>query len=338
MLLTVGGVWQQPPVQGKPFGGPQGFGRRERAPRAYLLSYFLGNGQDGVYLAESDDGLKFRPLVEPNYPILKSTLGDDSLSRDPCMMYGPDRQWHMVWTCGWWKRTIGLAHSKDLIHWTQQYVPAMVDISNALNAWAPEIVYDPGTQKYVIFWSSTVKGRFASTARLDGDLGPENEPLNHRFYFTTTSDFKQFSPSRLLWDPGFSCIDATMKRTRQGWIVFGKNESRAPSPAKYLFSATAASPLGPFHLVSPKITGDYWAEGPTVVRLDGKVRIYFDKYTEDRWGAIESADLKTWTDVSDKLQMVSGARHGTIVGVSRGFIEKTRAALKIERDRANQEP
>jgi len=289
----------------------------------------MNNGEAGVYLATSDDGFHFKPMLEPNIPIMKSELGTDKLSRDPCIMFGPDRLWHMVWTSGWWERTIGLAHSKDLVHWTQQYVPAMVDIPDSLNAWAPEMTYDRVTQKYVIYWSSTVKGRFVVTAREDGDLGPDNVPLNHRFFFTTTSDFKSFSPSRLLWDPKFNCIDLTMHRTRDGWMMFGKNETRAPVAAKYLFAATAPSPYGPFHLVNRRITGDYWAEGPTAVRVDGKTRVYFDRYTEGKWGAVESTDLLNWVDISDKVQMVPGARHGTIIAnVPKGFIDRVRERLR----------
>ncbi len=325
-LASANFAGQQPDLQVPPQQQP----RRQRQPRVYLLSYFVDNGQDGVYLATSDDGYRFKPMLEPNVPIMKSELGGDGLTRDPCIMYGPDHQWHMVWTTGWWEHTFGHAHSKDLVHWTQQVVPGMVDIPDALNAWAPELNYDPVSQKFILFWSSTVKGRFTATARTDGDLGPEGEALNHRFFFTTTTDFKTFSPSRLLWDPGFNCIDATMRRTHAGWLLFGKNETRAPRPAKNLFFATAPSPYGPFHMVDPKITGDYWAEGPTVIRVDGKTRVYFDRYTEDKWGAVESADLKTWTDVSDKLQMVRGARHGTIVVVPKGFADRVRELLRAK--------
>ena len=302
--------------------------REPRPVRQFLLSYFVDNGQAGVYLAISDDGLHFRPLLEPNIPIMQSELGTDRLSRDPCIMLGPDRQWHMVWTSGWWERTIGLAHSKDMVHWTQQYVPAMVEIPGALNAWAPEMVYDRPTEKYVIFWSSTVKGRFESTAREDGDLGPEGEPLNHRYFFTTTKDFKTFSPSRLLWDPKFNCIDLTMHHTRDGWLVFGKNETRTPQPAKFLFSATAPTPYGPFHMMNKRITGEYWAEGPTAVRTEGKTRVYFDRYIDGRWGAVESVDMLNWTDVSDKIQMVPGARHGTVIQVSKIYIDRLRERLR----------
>jgi hypothetical protein len=333
--LVSANAWALPPQdqplgQGRAGGERQGDrrGGRQRQERQFLLSYFVDNGEAGVYLATSDDGYRFKPLLEPNIPILKSEFGADKLSRDPCIMFAQG-QWHMVWTTGWWERTIGLAHSKDLVHWTQQYVPAMVDFPDVLNTWAPEMVYDRDEKKYVIFWSSTWKGRFASTARDDGDLGPNGQPLNHRFFFTTTTDFQTYSPSRLLWDPKFNCIDLTMHHTREGWILFGKNETRAPVPAKYLFAATAPTSTGPFHLVNRRITGDYWAEGPTVVRIEGKTRVYFDRYTEGRWGAVESMDLINWTDISDKIQMVPGARHGTILAnVPKNFIDRVREILR----------
>jgi hypothetical protein len=333
--LASANVFAQQPQNPPPGQTPaqvQARRQRERSPRQFLLSYFVDNGQSGVYLATSDDGFHFKPLLEPNVPIMVSELGGDRLCRDPFLMQGPDRQWHMLWTTGWWDRTVGLAHSKDLVHWTQQYVPAMVDLPGALNAWAPEMVYDAVGKKYVIFWSSTQKGRFASTAREDGDLGPEGEPLNHRFFATTTVDFKSFTPSRLLWDPKFNCIDLTIHLTREGdWIVFGKDETRAPQPAKFLFAASAPSPYGPFHMVSRRITGDYWAEGPTVVRIDGKTRtfrVYFDRYTEGRWGAVESSDMINWTDVSDKIEMVPGARHGSMMRVDKRMVDRLRERLR----------
>jgi hypothetical protein len=81
-------------------------------------------------------------------------------------------------------------------------------------------------------------------------------------------------------------------------------------------------------MVENRITGDYWAEGPTAIRTERKIRVYFDRYTEGRWGAVESADLKTWTDVSDKLVMVPGARHGTIVIVPKPVVDRVRDLLR----------
>jgi len=46
--------------------------------------------------------------------------------------------------------------------------------------------------------------------------GTSEDQLNHRLYFTTTKDFVNLAPTKLLYDPGFSVIDATFLATREG--------------------------------------------------------------------------------------------------------------------------
>src|SRR4051812_49872344 len=69
----------------------------------------------------------------------------------------------------------------------------------AVNAWAPELFYDDENKYFIIVWASTVPFRFPK--------GQEDENNNHRLYYTTTKDFKTFSPSKLFLDPAFSVID-----------------------------------------------------------------------------------------------------------------------------------
>ena len=56
----------------------------------------------------------------------------------------------------------------------------------------------------MIYWSTTIPGRFPETEAF-GDKG-----LNHRLYYTTTSDFTDFTDTKLLLDPGFNVIDAVI--------------------------------------------------------------------------------------------------------------------------------
>ena len=53
------------------------------------------------------------------------------------------------------------------------------------NCWAPEIFYDEATKQYLIFWASTIEGRFPETA------GSCESKLNHRMYYVTTKDFEK---------------------------------------------------------------------------------------------------------------------------------------------------
>jgi hypothetical protein len=296
----------------------------------YLLSYFLGNGESGAYLAVSDDGWCFSPLVEPTVPVIAPAVGPDKLMRDPCLAQGPDGLWHLVWTTGWWDRHIGYATSPDLLHWSEQrLLPVMAHEPTALNAWAPELVYEPQGKRWVLYWSTTIPGRFPET---DPEAGPDasasGKPLNHRFYFSESHDNgATWSGARLLWDPGFNCIDATIVPDGESWLLIGKDETRVPQAHKWLFVARGASATGPFEMIAPRITGDYWAEGPTALKIANTWRVYFDRYQEDTWGAAESDDGIHWHEASEKLQMVPGARHGMVVTTTRPFIDTLRKAL-----------
>jgi hypothetical protein len=294
----------------------------------YLATYFLGNGEAGMYFAVSDDGYRFQPIVEPNVAVVRPQIGRDKLMRDPCLTQGPDGRWHLVWTTGWWDRIVGVASAPNLTDWGEQVaVPAMIAYPDAVNAWAPEITWDDETGEFVIFWSSTIRGKFEGTKHLDGDRAPDNTVLNHRFYATRSRDLRTFGATRLLWDPGFNCIDATLLRQDGRWLMFAKDETKAPTPAKFLFSAQARSLQGPWEVLARRITGDYWAEGPTATLADGVMRVYFDRYTQGRWGAVESRDGVEWKDVSDLVRMPAGAHHGTVLRVEKALVEQARVEL-----------
>lgn len=307
------------------------------APR-YLATYFINNGTEGVFLAESVDGLNFTPLISPNRPILVPQVGAEKLTRDACLFRGPDQQWHMVWTAGWWSASIGIAHSPDLIHWSEQtLLPVMAAFPGALNAWAPEIAFDPASGLYIIFWSSTVPGRFPET-EAGGDAGPTpGSKLNHRIYRTTTRDFRTYSPTELMYDPGFNCIDATLlllPGSASGvgsghapvWLMFLKDETRHP-PAKNIRMVRVADPLRITEGASEPITGEYWAEGPTAFCVGNSVRVLFDRYTDNRFGGVQSSDLTSWADISDQVTLPPGARHGSVQAVDQALIERVRALL-----------
>ena len=189
--------------------------RPERGP--FLFSYFYGNG-DGLHLAWSSDGLRMTPLNNDRI-VLKPTLGN-GLMRDPCLRQGPDGMYHLVWTTGWWDNGFGVASSPDLIHWgPQRYVEVNKNNPTAVNTWAPELFYNDQKSEWMIFWATTIPGKFAET-ELDGgqgDSGPnKNKSLNHRIYYVTTKDFETFSDMKLLVDPGFNSIDATIAKLPAG--------------------------------------------------------------------------------------------------------------------------
>jgi beta-xylosidase len=214
-----------------------------------------------------------------------------------------------VWTDSWTDKGIGYASSKDLIHWSQQlFIPVMQKEDSARNCWAPEITVDPISQTYMIYWATTIKGKFLET------LSTQEAKYNHRIYYVTTKDFKTFSETKLLYDPGFNVIDATIVRDGGRYIMFMKDETREPVQ-KNLKIAYSDNLTGPYSVASKPITGNYWAEGPTTLKKDGSWLVYFDRYRDHRYGAIQSNDLINWTDISDQISIHKGLRHGTIFKV-----------------------
>ena len=207
------------------------------AQQAYVFTYFTKNGEDGLHLAWSADGYRWEKLNDGR-SYLTPTVGTSKLMRDPCVVRGPDGTFHMVWTSGWNEATIGYASSRDLITWTgQKAIPVMAHEPTVLNSWAPEVVYDAARGEFVIFWASTIPGRFAQTA------GLSEEKYNHRIYGTTTKDFVTFTPTALFYDPGFSVIDATFVDTGAGRRLILKDETLHP-PKKYLQIARSRTSMG----------------------------------------------------------------------------------------------
>jgi len=298
----------------------------------YLFAYFKNNGEDGLHLAYSRDGMKWKALNEDK-PYLSPAVGGEKLMRDPCVIQGPDGVFHMVWTTGWRGREIGVAHSKDLIRWSEQKtVPVMADEPAAMNCWAPEIFYDDRQKQYLIFWATTIPGRFPAT-EASGDNG-----LNHRIYYVTTKDFTSYSKAALLYDGGFNVIDATIVKSgasdlRIGYVMILKDETRNPVK-KNLRIAVSAKATGPYGAASPPFSPD-WVEGPTAARVNNEWIVYFDMYRDKRYGAVKSADLKNWETVTDKLSMPAGARHGTIFTVSDAVLARLLVAW---RDCLKQKP
>lgn len=280
----------------------------------YLFAYFNNNGKDGLHLAYSEDGYTYK-AIKNDKSLLRPVLSKDSLMRDPCIIQGVDGRFHMVWTVSWNDRGIGYASSSDLIHWSeQQYIPVMAHEDSALNCWAPEITYDAKKQQYIIYWATTIPGRFAAGSQ-SGD-----GRYNHRMYYVSTKDFRSFSKARLLYDYDFSVIDASIFRVGNRYAMLLKDETKAP-PQKNLRIAFSKHAHKGYSKPSAPITGKYWAEGPTVARVGEQWVVYFDKYTSHTYGAVASKDLIHWEDISDKVHFPKGIRHGTVLRISRSTLQ-----------------
>lgn len=287
-----------------------------------VFAYFKDNGQDGLHLAYSLDGLQWKALKNDS-SFLKPVVSKDKLMRDPCIVRGTDGLFHMVWTVSWNDKGIGYASSTDLIHWSeQQFIPVMQQEDSARNCWAPEITYDAKKKQYMIYWATTISGKYKADLKVESGY-------NHRMYYVLTKDFKAFSKTKLLYDKGFNVIDATIVPDGKKFIMFLKDETREPAQ-KNIKIATSKKINKGYSNASAPITGNYWAEGPTTLKLNNTWIVYFDKYRDHKYGAIQSTGpiaigLNNWTDISEKISLPKGIRHGTIFTISKEEFEKLKA-------------
>ena len=279
----------------------------------YLAAYFVGGGDGGLQLAYSLNGYRWDPLNRGR-SVLTPEVGG-KLMRDPCLRLAPDGTFHLVWTAAWTGNYIGYASSKDLIHWSAQTaIPVMTNEPATLNCWAPEIFRDARTGRFLIFWASTVTNKFGGAVQ-----------NNNRIYGTTTKDFKTFSPTKLFFDPGFGVIDATLLEDKNRFYLVFQDQS-----VRHLRVAAADQPEGPFGPPGPVIEADN-AEGPMLFRPGRRIVACYHVTATDRCGAIRTADLEHWENISAGMFLPPGCEQGALLKVPgetlRPFLQTGRLAI-----------
>lgn len=275
----------------------------------YIFTSFHEPANEGLRFIYSKDGIHWDSI--PGI-WLKPSIGNEKVLRDPSITQTKDGIFHLVWTTSW-KGDLGFgyASSADLIHWSrQQMIPVMKNEPSTINVWAPDIFYDDEKGEFVVVWASCVPFRFKK--------GVEEENNNQRLYYITTKDFKTISKTKLLYDPGFSSIDATIvKRAKDAYVLVFKDNTR---PNRNLRVAFAKSPTGPYSQVSSTFTPSY-VEGPTVERIGNNYLIYYDEYQKFKYGAVETKDFIHYSNISKKISIPQGHKHGTIFKVPASYVE-----------------
>ncbi len=285
------------------------------AQKNYLFAYFVevtqGRG-DGLRLAHSHDGRHWG-AIGAGKVFMPASVGGGSF-RDPHLSLTPDGLYHLVWTtsCVPWAeancvqdRGLGHATSPDLVNWSDaDYIT--VDL-NVEHVWAPETFYDAETGQTMIFWSSPV------------DQTSGSDP--HDIYYILTSDFVTFTEPAILYSrPGRNFIDATIYDRGDEYLMIIKDEADGQKNLRALVSTQLHGPSAWTTDPSAPITGSYAAEGPSFLERDGSLFVYFDKYGEGAYGALEATTAgaldtpSAWQDISASV-FFPGVRHGTPIEV-----------------------
>ena len=252
---------------------------------AYLFVHFREKTTpDGeqVHFALSRDGFHWES-VNQGLPVLWTYYGSRGardfticrckdgkfhiIATDLSLAYGMRNEFHHSWDAISRNGSKYLSHwvSDDLIHWSeQQLLPIGSEAFGCL--WAPDIIYDPVRDDYVLHWSSSHQ---------------ENDFGQKAIYFCRTKDFSSFTPPALLYRKADSgVIDSAMYEEDGQYYLFVKSEG---NPEK-LILLRSESITGPFERVkafdesmADCQSGLY--EAPTAVRLeDSRWCLFIDYY------------------------------------------------------------
>jgi len=294
----------------------------EEDKTAYLFVYFTGNNTEDeqIRYAVSNDGFNFYPLNNGNPIISSDTISIKKGVRDPHILRSKDgKTFYMVATDmksaeGWTSnRSIVMLKSNDLINWTHSTVhfPSKWPDkwSKVLRVWAPQTIYDPSVDKYMVYFSLYT--------------GDSICPYDRIFYSYANKDFTDLeSEPQLLFDRGTSTIDADIvfNESDSLYYMFFKNETLGGISQVTSKSLTAENnnaqgsqwsyPTKPLQQTSQPV------EGSGIFRLinsDTWVLMY-DCYTSGHYQFCTSDDLKSFKYIKDDYSL--RARHGSVISIT----------------------
>ncbi len=268
--------------------------------RQHLVYATFDRASPELRYAISRNGQTWRPVAGG-----KGFFRENADFRDPSIVQGPDGVYHCVYTSGD-PGSIGHISSTDLINWSPpRWLPVMKHEPGVRVSWAPDLLWDAKRSEWLLVWSSDVADKF----RVDKD----DERFIHRLYAATTRDFVTLSPTWLFFDPGHNVIDPEIVQFRGEYLLFYKDERLTPD-RKVILMSRASDPRGPF---KPGVETLPLApiEGASALVEQDRLVLYFDAYVDDAMGAMETFDLVTWTDISDRVWFPRGHRHGSVIRV-----------------------
>lgn len=278
---------------------------------AYLFAYFLGNApeQERLSYAVSTDGYHFSAL-NGGKAVWQSSVGTGCI-RDPYIFRGEDGLWHLLATdmkssLGWSSnRNLISAKSTDLVHWFDE---SLIEIANKYpnmmncdRAWAPQAIYDPEKESYMIYFAARVPGTDDRTV----------------MYCAYSRDLMKLdSAPVLLFAPqnGHDAIDSDIIFENGKYYMYYKDET-----TKGIFLAEAAHADGPYTEMHKISEGNLGVEGPNIYRLIGKDEwlLMSDAYGDGYYVMQKTTDLENFTTVSrSDYSFDFTPRHGYVIPIT----------------------
>ena len=204
-------------------------GKGEHGNNGYLWFNFKATDYEKANYGYSADGYTWKMLNDGN-PILANDKGTKGL-RDPHLlrlqkpdkdgnkyvMLGTDLHAEGSASGGSWdqinaSKYLVVAKSKDLVTWSDPQLVSTGLEGKVGNAWAPEAIWDPQTEDYLVYWSS----RDLST----GGSNPTTGNTSLKVYKAHTTDFESFKNPTVWIDQskadGHNIIDTTIVQGDDG--------------------------------------------------------------------------------------------------------------------------
>ncbi len=283
----------------------------EKEPVAYLFAYFLGNAADQERLsyAISTDGYHFKAL-NGGKAVWQSSVGTGCI-RDPYIFKGEDGLWHLLATdmkssLGWSSnRNLISVKSTDLVHWFDE---SLIEIANKYpnmmncdRAWAPQAIWDPEKESYMIYFAARVPGTDDRTI----------------MYYAYSKDLMKLdtTPALLLAPKsGHDAIDSDIIFENGKYYMYYKDET-----TKGIFLAEAEHASGPYQETKKISEGDLGVEGPNIYKVIGKNEwlLMSDAYGNGYYVMQKTTDLENFTTVSrDAYSFDFTPRHGYVIPIN----------------------
>ena len=283
----------------------------EKPDVAYLFAYFLGNApeEERLSYAVSLDGKNFRAL-NGGRAVWKSGQGTECI-RDPYIFKGEDGLYHLLATdmkssLGWnSNRNIITARSTDLVHW---FDDTIIEIANKYpnmtgcdRAWAPQAIYDPEKQSYMIYFAARVPGIDDRTI----------------MYYAYSSDLRKLDTSpQLLFAPqnGNDAIDSDIIFRNGKYYMYYKNETN-----KRIYLAEAEHASGPYREIKQVSEGNIGVEGPNIYNVIGTDEwlMMSDAYGNGYYVMQSTTDLENFTTIDRSgYSFDFTPRHGYVIPIN----------------------
>ena len=311
----------------------------------YLFVYFPSNDNENIYYALSDKEtpFDFEPMNNGLMVISADTIALKKGVRDPHVLRGDDGWFYMVNTdmrCaeGWSSnRGIVLMRSRDLVSWQHSTVHfpdkyAGTNFANVTRVWAPETIWDPIAQKYMVYFSLLTN---------DNTI-----PYDKVYYCYANADFTDLEGEpTYLYDRGSATIDMDIVYNEEDHLYHGfyKNEGSGgicKVTASRLTAADGMEPGSQWSTPSGALQQTHVAvEGAGVWPLidSNKWILMYDCYGSGYYQFCESTDLLNFSSCAQtNTSGMFTPRHGTVLPLTDAEVETLQRAFAGDLDRRTE--